>query len=331
MNLMFHWPWALLLLPLPWFIMRLRARSDERDEALRVPHLQRWQSAQWQGQTRASGASVLTYALLWTCWIALVLALTRPYQEGDAVEVPISGRDLLLAVDLSPSMEIEDMELRGQTVNRLTLVKEVVGDFISRRQGDRLGLVVFADNAYLHAPLTFDRATVKQYLQDSFIGFAGNQRTAIGDALGISVKQLMDQPESSRVVILITDGANNAGNLTPDQAAELAAHYNVRVYTIGLGSERMLRRSLFSTIEVNPSKDMDEASLLRIAQLTGGEFFRARNTDELAQIYRLIDQLEPVEQAPQLLRPLHERYHYPLALALILSLLLALQQRARRA
>jgi Ca-activated chloride channel family protein len=243
----------------------------------------------------------------------------------------------MLAVDISESMLAEDMELNGAPANRLMVVKSVVGDFVRRREGDRLGLILFGSNAYLHVPLSFDRETVRQLLNEAQVGFAGKQ-TAIGDALGIAVKRLQDRPESSRVLILLTDGANTAGQIAPRQAAELAAQQGLRVYTIGVGAEAMelpgLFGSAFGARRINPSADLDEDTLQYIASATGGRYFRARDQQELEAIYAELDRLEPVEQEAESYRPLRSLHHWPLGAALLLSLALAsravLRPRVRR-
>lgn len=326
MALNWHWPWVFLLLPLPWLMHALLPAKEQPQATLKVTRINVWQQAM-ASHTEANSSKLLQPALLlaFIIWLLLLTALARPYKLGEVVEMPISGRDLLLAVDLSPSMEIEDMQLNGRTVNRLAITKQVLGDFIERRQGDRLGLVLFGDEAYLQAPLTFDRHTVKELLMESQIGLAG-PKTAIGDALGLSIKRLQNEADSSRVIVLLTDGSNNAGELEPIKAAELAAQSNIRIYAVGLGAEKMEVASFFGTRTVNPTADMDEAALEKIAELTGGAYFRARNSQELNQIYALLDELEPAEQDPQVFRPQKNLYYWPLLWAFCLSLLLALQQ-----
>lgn len=324
MELNWHWPWVFILLPLPWLVRALLPPLPPQQAALRVSVLQRWQLApDNSGSTNLTSGGMSWLAL--GIWLALLTALARPYQLGNVVEMPVSGRDLMLAVDLSGSMEIEDMQWENRPVNRLLVVKQVIGDFIERRLGDRLGLILFGSEAYLQTPLTFDRATVKELLLEAQIGLAG-QKTAIGDAIGLGIKRLQQQPQDSRVIVLITDGANNAGALEPQQAAALAAQHNIRIYTIGLGAEAMEVPSFFGSRTVNPSREMDEEALRDIAGQTGGRYFRARNSNELQNIYALLDELEPTERDPQIFRPQQSLYHWPLLLAFVLSLLLALQQ-----
>ncbi|MDP2547338.1 MULTISPECIES: VWA domain-containing protein [unclassified Oceanobacter] len=337
-SLEWYWPWAFVLLPLPLLIRFLLPAIKPEQAALRVSQLDDWTGQHSNDQQRHTSAW-LVLASISLIWCLLVTALARPYQLGDAVALPTSGRDLLLAVDISGSMQREDMVINGQQVDRLSAVKNVVEQFIDQRQGDRLGLILFGSNAYIQTPLTFDRQTVRQYLLEAQIGLAGEQ-TAIGDAIGLGIKRLLSHPADSRVMVLLTDGANTAGEIEPLRAAALAADNQVRIYTIALGADSMVVPGLFGNRRVNPSRDLDEPTLTEIARQTGGTFFRARNIDELNQIYGLIDQLEPTEKDPEIFRPQRSLYDQPLGLALVLSLLLALarsvdfialQQRLRHA
>lgn len=330
----FAWPWVFAALPLPWLVWRFAPVAEPgRSAALRVPVL-----ADFQGGARAAGRRVggnrwlLIPAL--AAWLLLVIAGARPQWLGDPLELPVSGRDLMLAVDLSGSMDIEDFQLGGRTVNRLMATKMVAGQFIDRRVGDRLGLILFGRQAYLQTPLTFDRATVHTLLNEAAIGLAGKE-TAIGDAIGLAVKRLMKEAETkgeavkSRVLILLTDGANTAGDVTPVKAAEIAAQQGLKIYTIGIGADEMLVRSLFGTQRVNPSQDLDEKTLKAIAEKTGGRYFRARDTEELEGIYTLLDELEPVERETKQFRPVRALYMWPLGIALMLAALTLLARRGR--
>jgi len=319
-----YWPWLLILLPLPLLIRRfMPAAPQQQDAALRVPFLQDFEAG-----GKASGSRPRQDMLLWlaaAAWILLVLAAARPQWLGEPLEIPMSGRDLMLAVDLSKSMEEEDFRLANQWVDRLTATKKVAGEFIERRKGDRIGLILFGEQAYLQAPLTFDRETVKSLLYESAIGLAGRS-TAIGDAIGLGIKRLQERPAENRVLILLTDGANTAGEIEPVRAAELAARKQVKVYTIGIGADEMIIRSFFGNRRINPSRDLDEKSLKAIADKTGGRYFRARDINELKGIYRLLDELEPIEQEQQLFRPVRALYPWPLGAALILAgLIIALR------
>lgn len=311
------WPWLLVLLPLPWLIARLLPVAVAGvGSALRMPIALR-------GIEAAAGAGASPgwrRALALCAWALLVTAAARPQWVGDIESLPRSGRDLLLAVDASGSMSTEDMTLGGRGVSRYAAVKIIAGDFIRRRVGDRIGLVVFGSQAYLLTPLTFDRDTVLKQLDESVVGLPGRE-TAIGDAVGLAVKRLRERPENQRVLILLTDGVNDAGELDPRKAIELAAAEHVKIYTIGIGAEAMRVEGFFGAQTVNPSADLDARMLTEMAQKTGGHFYRARNTDELAQIYREIDQLEPAADAKQQYRPVDEMFYWPLSIAALLALL----------
>jgi Ca-activated chloride channel family protein len=214
------------------------------------------------------------------------------------------------------------MVIDGQSASRLAAVKTIAGDFIERRRGDRLGLILFGDQAYLQTPLTFDRRTVHRQLDEAAIGLAG-RRTAIGDAIGLAVKRLREQPQKNRVLILLTDGANTAGAVDPAKAAQLAQRAGVRIYTIGVGADTLLVQGLFGQQRI-ANRDLDEHSLTTIADTTGGRYFRARDSAGLEQIYRLLDRIEPVSHEQQTFRPVQELYAWPLGGALLLTLVLAL-------
>lgn len=313
----FSWPWLLILLPLPWLIRRyLPAEQIDTQSALKVPFLEDL-SEPTVMPVSVSRSWMFYLAVL--AWICLVLAAARPLWVGEPLEQAVSGRDLLLAVDVSGSMQEKDFNLNGQAVDRLTAIKALAGEFIDRRQGDRLGLILFGTRAFWHVPLTFDRFTVKTLLNEAFIGITDDDpKTSIGDAIGLAVKRLQTQPTSNRVLILLTDGANTAGELTPLKAAELAAVAGLKIYSIGVGADEMLVRGLFGSQKVNPSVDLDEATLTSIASVTGGQYFRARSTQELAQIYAVLDQIEPVEKDLHYFRPQRELFIWPLSVALLL-------------
>ncbi|KAF3983349.1 MAG: VWA domain-containing protein [Methylococcales symbiont of Hymedesmia sp. n. MRB-2018] len=318
-----EWPWLLLALPLPFFARYwLPADVVAEQVALKVPFIEDFSLGETQALSQNKQWPLLL-ALL--AWIFLVLASARPQWLGDPIEQAISGRDLMLAVDLSGSMKEEDFIVEKKRVDRLTATKYIAGQFITRRQGDRLGLILFGTNAYLQTPLTFDRTTVITLLHESAIGLAG-EKTAIGDAIGLAVKRLRKQHVNSRVLVLLTDGANTAGKVTPLKAAELAAANDLKIYTIGIGADEMIVRNFFGSRKINPSRDLDEKTLTAIAEKTGGRYFRARNTQELEAIYQLLDALEPVEKEKQYFRPKIELYFWPLAFALLLGFFVSLSR-----
>jgi Ca-activated chloride channel family protein len=256
-------------------------------------------------------------------WLLLVVAAARPQWIGEIESLPVTGRDLLLAVDISGSMDTQDMILKKTAVNRLKVVKKVAGEFIQRRHGDRVGLILFGSRAYLQTPLTFDTETTATLLDESEIGLAGRE-TAIGDAIGLAVKRLRDDAESDRVLVLLTDGANTSGEVQPLQAAEFAARDGLTVYTVGVGADEMMVQDFFGSRVVNPSADLDEDTLRTIAERTGGRYFRARDARGLEKIYEILDELEPVESDVEIIRPVDELFYWPMGLAYVIALLAAL-------
>ena len=319
------WPWMLLVLPLPWLLRALLpAVTGTQDAGLKVPS--------FKGFAMLAQRSEAEQLLNWRYWVAivawalLVLASARPERIGDELDVPVSGRNLMLAVDLSGSMDAKDFELGNRRVDRLTATKAVAGDFIARREGDRIGLILFGERAYLQVPLTLDRETVNTLLMEAFIGLAG-EKTAIGDAITLAVKRIHDQGAEAgeQVLILLTDGANTAGEVDPMKAAELAQQIGLKIYTIGIGAEQMVVSSITGGMRrVNPSADLDEETLTRIANLTGGRYFRAKDTAGLQEIYRLLDEMEPVAEPEAGFRPVKSLYYWPLGGAFVLALFLAI-------
>lgn len=324
------WPWALAVLPLPWLARLLLGESRQlADAGLRVPSLKHF--SMLAGRSEAEQLLNWRFWLALIAWLLLVLAAARPERVGDELEVPVSGRNLMLAVDLSGSMDQKDFVIGNRRVDRLTATKAVASDFISRREGDRIGLILFGERAYLQVPLTLDRETVKTLLLEAEIGLAG-EKTAIGDAITLAVKRIHDQAAdaSEQVLILLTDGANTAGEVDPVKAAELARQVGLRIYTIGIGAEQLEVSSLLGGLRsINPSSDLDEATLTRIADITGGRYFRAKDTAGLQDIYRLVDKLEPVEEPESGFRPVRSYYYWPLGGAFVLAALLALAELTR--
>ncbi|MEO8743341.1 MAG: VWA domain-containing protein [Lysobacteraceae bacterium] len=319
----FAWPWALLALPLPLLAMLLLPAASQRlQAALRVPYARAF--AMMQTSAEPSRRIHLKRWLALLGWLLLCIAAARPQHLGAVVQPPHSGRDLMLAVDLSGSMRQQDMELGGDAVDRLTAIKAVLGDFLTRRIGDRVGLIEFGTRAYVVTPLTYDRETVRQQLLSSEVGLPGEE-TAIGDAIALAVKRLRSQPRnggtaSTHVLILLTDGVNDAGVIAPLKAAQLAAAEHVRVYTIGFGSDGQADPLLGFALP-SQGDGVDEDTLRKIAQETGGQYFRARDTESLAGIYTELDRIEPSTSAGRIERPRAELYPWPLAAALLVGVL----------
>ena len=334
----FAWSWVFYLLPLPLLVRALwpPARTLQ-DAALTVPFFSSLAALAASSPQRVGGAW-WRIAGLFLIWLLLLAAAARPQRLGDADSLPVTGRDLVLAVDLSGSMEMPDLELHGKPATRLQVVQSVAGEFIARRAGDRVGLILFGKRAYVQTPLTFDRATTRAMLNEAEIGLAGNE-TAIGDAIAVAIKHLRELPQDSRVLVLLTDGANTAGELAPAQAAELAVQYHVRIYTIGVGADTLdvgalmggqLFNGLMRKRMINPSADLDEKLLQHIADATGGRYFRARDSAGLEEIYSALDQLEPHARSDEIIRPVAELYYWPLAAAFGAALVLAGWRIARQ-
>lgn len=314
----FEWPWVFAVAPLP-FLSRylLRPLSADEGAALRVPTVAPFVL----GRADAIGSARRNPWLLWlavVAWLLLVSAAARPVWLGPPIDLPVSGRDLMLAVDLSGSMQTPDFVVDDRQIDRLSAVKKIAGEFIERRVGDRLGLILFGLHAYVQSPLTFDRKTIDTLLHESAIGLAG-QQTAIGEAIGLAVKELERHPDGNKVLILLTDGANDAGEVDPLAAAQLAAKGGLTIYTIGIGADSMLVQSLFGAQRVNPSQGLDEGTLKAVAQATGGQYFRARDVGELNKIYGVIDRLQPVDREHQTFRPERALFFWPLGVATFLA------------
>lgn len=310
------WPWFLAALPLPWLLRWLvpHAASAER-ASLRVPFFAT--SREWELDTPGPSRKRFRATLIYVIWLGLVCAAARPQWVGDPLTMPVTGRDIFLAIDLSGSMNTQDQVLDGKVADRLAAVKKVAGDFIERRVGDRVGVILFGTKPYVQVPLTFDRTLAQDLLDDASIGLAGNE-TAIGEAIGLAVSELRSRPAQSRVVVLLTDGENTAGQVKPLEAGQLAAFYNIRVHTIGLvssASEGDLAQTRLDKI--------DERTLQDIARTTGGAYLRARDTDGLQAVYGLLDDLEPAADHDDIVRPTQELYYWPLMLSYLLGLAMA--------
>ncbi|MBF0154463.1 MAG: VWA domain-containing protein [Magnetococcales bacterium] len=330
-GLHLQWPWMGLFLPLPWLVWRfLSPGRVSAGQALLVPFFQALLRGSGSAPPPRSPSFRIGLGLGGVIWLLLVAGALRPqWLEKPALQ-PSTGRDLLLAVDLSESMLIKDFAWQGQQINRLQAIKAVAGPFIRRRTGDRLGLILFADHAYLQTPLTFDLETVATMLREAEIGLAGKM-TAIGEGIGLAVRRLRERPQQGRALILLTDGANTAGTVDPHKAARLAAQEGVRIYPIGVGSTKpMAVETFFGTQMVNPSEDLDEPGLKEMARITGGRYFRAADTEAMAEIYQELDRLEPTLSKPEQYMVRTELHPWLLGPALVLSMLLALLILRRR-
>ncbi len=329
----FHSPWFALLFPLPflfrWLLPALP--KEKRDEAaeIRFPAVHRIKNVFPACQAIKKRSDSIFFGLLSLSWILLITALMQPENVDQFRQVKNKGYDLMLAVDISASMQALDFSTPDKAISRLDVTKEVVGNFIKGRQGDRLGLILFGKNAYLHVPLTLDTASVSRMLNDAVPGMAGNA-TAIGDAIGLGVRTLRERPAGSRALILLTDGEDNASSIPPSEAAKLAKQYAVRIYTIGIGKKGLVpfpnQFGGYGMAEVS----MDEELLKEIANETGGQYFSATNQKMLASIYAKIDELEKSEANETLFLIREPLYPYPLSLSLLVLLALTLTQLLRR-
>lgn len=316
----------LLLLPLVVYFM-FPAIKKTYGDALKVPFLadiKQIQSVSGKGISfKPAVFSAIKIFLLALVWVLIVLALCRPQWVGKPIPVKNEGREILLVVDISNSMSEEDFQYKNKMYSRLTAVKNVIDNFIDKRTSDRIGLVLFGTQAYLQAPLTYDKQSVKEILWNADAGMAGNS-TSIGDAVGVALKNLAEsegKPEN-KVIILLTDGENNDGSLSLPQAIALAKEEGVKIYTIGAGSDsENFFGGLFS-IPVNTG--LDEESLQALAEETKGNYFRAKDVNSLFQIYNEIDKLEPMTSEGRYVQEVKELYPYAAAMALILFMILAL-------
>jgi len=318
----FTWPWVFILLPLPlWFWIRQNSLSA----ANALPVSQRLATALDDIKLSTGWRMNRDKLLAWLIWGLLLLALAQPGRPDQASVQPASGRALAVAIDLSGSMEREDFDWQGESANRLSVVKAVANEFIAARAGDRLSLVLFASEAYVAAPLTFDLAAVQHQLASAGIGMAG-RATGIGDAIGLAIQSLSNDPATEKAIVLLSDGTNNAGAVEPESAAALAAERGIRVHTIALGSDRE-REDAYS---MAPSADLDEASLENIALSAGGAFFRARTSEDLENIYTTIDQLERAEAQTPPVVVRSDLRHWPLLALFVCLCIRSLLRRTAR-
>ncbi len=308
------YPWLFLILPIPFLLRRILTSSKKQtDAALLTPMYKNWKTFDTAEKGKAVNKTIFLLASL--SWLCVVVATTNPLWLDDPVSQTREGRDLMLAVDISGSMDTRDMIMMKNEYTRLSVTKSVLSGFIQRRNNDQLGLILFGHQAFLQTPLTFDHLTVQQMLDESVIGLAGAQRTAVGDAIGLAVKRLKQRKSKNKVLVLLTDGANNTG-VDPIKASELAALARIKIYTVGIGADKIVRNSFFGKSVDYPSRDLDEVSLKKIAKNTSGKYFRARNPQELEQIYQLLDKLEPNEVEVAMIRPQKSLFFWPLFAAM---------------
>ncbi len=312
------WPWLVIILPLAWGVRRLLKPADSTHPAsgaIRVPF--------WDRLNVIKSAKITTQAsrfsqwLCWLAWIFFVLAVMRPIWWGEPIPNQQSSHNIMLALDVSGSMEEQDFDLNRRPATRLQILKAVSDEFVKSRAGDNLGIVIFGSEAYTYAPLSPDIQTLRELLGEIGIGIAGTQ-TAIGEALALAVQGVASVPTESQIVILMSDGMSNAGRVSVDEAIKLATGQGIKVYTVGIGSDAQMIQDFFGLVQINPSQNLDEKTLQEIATKTGGRYFRAKSTQELADIYATINQLEPVERETEFIRPRKDLFFIPLLLCMIL-------------
>ena len=319
----FNFLWVFLLLPIPLIVRHFLAAKKRNYAQLWIPLAE---GLQTQDNHRSN--PLMHFFLPWLLWLLLLTSLAQPVWLGEPIRIQQQSRDMMLSLDLSGSMDEIDMPLNGKTVNRLTLVKSIVKEFISKREGDRVGLILFADHAYLQTPLTFDLNTVETMVDETEIGLVG-QRTAIGESIAMAIKRFVENENEQRVLILLTDGANTSGKIQPITAAKQAAKNNITIYTIGIGADEMYKKGFWGKTKVNPSADLDEGMLKEIAQVTDGQYFRARNQDDLERIYNTINQLQPIDSDVFEFRPEKNLFFWPLSFALVLLIAVIVSLRLR--
>lgn len=319
----FEWWYLALFVFLPiiiryFFSSALKTETD----ALKVPFYQDILNIK-SGREKLKQGINLNYIALILIWILVVLAAMRPQFSYDPMLINPKGRVLMTAIDISGSMSLKDMMIESKKIDRLEAVKNIYTNFLENRKGDRVGLVVFGTKAFLLAPPTFDRNSVITALNEASTGMAGS-KTAIGDGLGLAIKYMEKIEEEKRVLILLSDGASNAGNLNIEQAINLAKQANVKIYTIAFGKDTMETQIGPLKMVVDISSQIDTASLQKIAEVTDGKFYRAKDADSLKEYYEEINKIEPSAKNEIFLEPVRELYYLPLSLALLILIIFIL-------
>lgn len=306
------YPWWLALLPLPLLLRLLPVFRHSRD-SIKVPFFSKLLSLS-EAKPR-TGAVVLQRSTVQTVlvaftWLCLVIAAAKPEWVGSPIEQTRSARDLMIAVDLSGSMQAEDFTRPGESkINRLQAVKLVLAELAEQRRQDRLGLIVFGSAPYLQAPFTEDHDTWRALLQETEIGMAG-QSTVFGDAIGLAIHLFEESATDNRVLLMLTDGNDTGSKVPPVEAAKVAAYHGIRIYTIAIGDPSNVGEEA-----------LDEDTLRRVAEITGGVYFQAIDRQQLIATYTAIAALEPELYETTSFRPRHSMHHIPLALVMLYYLL----------
>ena len=311
MITLFH-PWALLLILLPPVLRLVVPPYRESRRAIRVPWFQRM--ATLLHQQPSDGAAIADAKkselfFFWVLWVLITLALARPQLLEPPVSRVLPTRDLMLLVDLSGSMEAEDFtNSRGMKVDRLTAVKEVLDDFLTRREGDRVGLIVFGNAAFVQVPFTQDLEATRQLLEETAVRMAG-PRTAFGDAIGLGITLFERSEVEHRVMIALTDGNDTGSKVPPPQAAKIAKDNDIVIHVVGVGDPR-----------ATGEEKLDEEALTAVASTTGGRYFHAADRDQLEGIYSELDRIDTREVEAETYRPRTDLFHWPLAAFMLFGL-----------
>ncbi len=314
-------PYALLLLPAPVLVRWLVRPHRERMSGLRIPFFRRIAAA--LGEEPQEGAVILRrgwleMALVSLVWLALVVALARPERVGEPVEITKAARDVVLAIDISGSMDERDFKTEdGKTLQRLEGVKRVVGRFIDDREGDRVALIVFGEKAFIQSPFTEDLRTVRELLDETEVGMAG-PNTVIGDAIGLAIRTFEASQIEERLLIVLSDGADTGSRMSPVNAAEIAAGNGVTIYTIAVGDPKG-----------EGEQKVDVAALEDIAARANGRFFFADDEAALEGVYARIDEMSPRKIERLSFRPRESLGFAPLAIAVSIGLIGAIALHLR--
>jgi Ca-activated chloride channel family protein len=306
-------PWVLLLLPLPLLAARIMGPAGLAGGVLHLPDRIGTALLAASGGVSGSGRLTLNQGLIWLVWLLVLLALSGPRDLAPVSALKVTGRDLAIVLDLSGSMVRDDFFLDGRQITRLEAVTTVGADFARRRGGDRVALVVFGSEAYFATPFTFDTEAVAKRIEEAVIGISG-RATNISDGLGLALRRMADSEAATRVVILLSDGVNNAGATNPRGVAELAARMGVRVHTIALGPKDL------STAEEGENGVVDAETLGAIAAMSGGETFRVRTTEDLVEVTEALDRLESTQSDGLAAEVYTEHWIWPAGLAGLLAL-----------
>jgi Ca-activated chloride channel family protein len=304
----FAWPWFICLLPLPLlFFWLIKPKKNQHIiiNASTLPYL----AKKISGTNKHHRYSKI---LLIVGWCLFIVTMSRPQWLDAPIVQSLPSRDLLLAVDVSYSMQIKDMTLSGQSVERLDVVKSYLQSFIKQRQGDRVGIILFADHAYLMVPFTQDLKAIGHLINEVDIGLAGTF-TAIGESITLAIKRTLHEPFNNKTLILLSDGRDTVNTISPLDAAALAKASGLKIYTVGIGADPS---------ETESQSDLDEDTLEKIAQITGGQYFRARSEQDLSEIYQQINLIEPLSLKTVSYQPYTELFIWPLFCLLLVILVL---------